>query len=233
MCLLMVKPKGNELPSNLEDICRDASFYNDDGMGFCTPDQRFVHDSISHDWFARIIRENVTKDDPCIIHFRLGTSGKNNKANCHPFKLPDGTMFAHNGVINSDYPPVGECSDTRMLSLACNNYDELWERCLSLVSSYNKFAIIHPQRTKDSQYGVDIIGEIHGTWEQGIWFSNMHWQRRSGYPSRLSWLEEDYIPSSSEIEDQSLTAQVADLVNRYGYTAVNNSLLRVKAWTQC
>ena len=96
MCVICIKPKGIELPS--KENMRAMYLANHDGCGFCTPSQYFR--TLSFESFMQRIRQ-VSKDEPCIMHFRLATHGSVKRANCHPFydKETD-VYFAHNGILD-------------------------------------------------------------------------------------------------------------------------------------
>lgn len=231
MCLLICKPADTELPDNLEKIVQEASEINSHGMGFATCGQSMKKFNMHHATFSSLLRENLTKADPAIIHWRLSTSGLKDDANCHPFRLNDGGFMAHNGVISSKYAPTQMKSDTRVLSEAFNTSEEMYEECQKLASSANKFAIITP----DNQ--LKIAGECYGTWENKLWFSNMSWKggysrwqyddydiydRRRGYGTRVS---------NQSTQGMSLKEQLAALVRTHGVGRVVEELDKyMAAW---
>ena len=106
MCVICVKPKGAQMPSN--EIIRAMYQTNSDGCGFCTPTKSYKGLSLAS--FMREIRR-VSVDEPCIMHFRWATHGSVRQSNCHPF-YDDGarTWFAHNGVL--DILPIGDKTDS-------------------------------------------------------------------------------------------------------------------------
>lgn len=96
MCVIYVKPKGVDMPTN--EILKAMYKANHDGCGFCTPTKSYKGLS-----FASFMREikSVEKDEPCIMHFRWATHGSVKRSNCHPFyDYETGTWFAHNGILN-------------------------------------------------------------------------------------------------------------------------------------
>lgn len=237
MCLLVAKPAGVDLPDNLEDICANAYRNNPDGSGFAMPGQLWKDPMVKPKKFAHILRKMITKDVPAVIHWRYSTSGKVNKYNCHPFRLDDGTIFAHNGTCSSTYKPTPELSDTAVLSKSAKNFDELYARCKAIASSGNKFAMVYPGRD------VTIVGDTYGTWVKDIWFSNTSWKStydRQGYASmwHSNWSQYDNTPSAalyptnigqssalsmltSNVElHQMLEDKVINLAYKYGMDAV-------------
>ena len=96
MCVICVKPKGVEMPSN--EILKAMYKANHDGCGFCTPTKSYK--GLSFASFMREIKA-VEKDEPCIMHFRWATHGSVKRSNCHPFyDYQTGVWFAHNGILN-------------------------------------------------------------------------------------------------------------------------------------
>lgn len=174
MCLLIAKPANVELPEDFEEVVGRASKSNPHGCGFSTAGIIIKKYNITDSDFYKLLRENVTKEDPAIIHWRFSTSGTKDDDNCHPFRLNDGGVFAHNGVIAYKYPPMGSKSDTAMLAATTRSTNTLIYRCMDLVSPGNKFAVLTPYSRPDHE--LQIIGEKHGMWENGLWYSNDNWK---------------------------------------------------------
>ena len=113
MCILVIKPKGKEMPS--KKILRNCWENNPDGAGMMyVKDGHVVIDKgymeFSDFWKAfRALK--LTKNDIIIFHFRWATAGTIEPGNCHPFPLSDKisdlkaldvlcpVAVAHNGVI--------------------------------------------------------------------------------------------------------------------------------------
>lgn len=118
MCIIVVKPRGQALPS--DEIIRKAFVANDDGFGLA-----FHHEGAS----LVTIRKGAMKlpqalkmihavrkpeQANMILHFRMATQGKICPENCHPFPLSKKrkhlkathlecpVAIAHNGVILLD-----------------------------------------------------------------------------------------------------------------------------------
>jgi predicted glutamine amidotransferase len=173
MCLIIAKPVGVEFPSDFLEICRKAAECNPDGMGFAIPEGVYKGFNIKWKDFHETMLQMIGKDDPAIIHWRYSTSGFDDSDNCHPFQIEDGTMFAHNGNIAYHCPPAAGKSDTAVLASSVKNVYQLYYRCLQLTTSSNKFAILTP---KELGSEIILVGERHGTWENGLWFSNLMWK---------------------------------------------------------
>ena len=65
-------------------------------------------------------------------------------------------------------------SDTHTVAFCGRDVEsiEKWLVDKKMVSSGNKFALMHPVD------GIKILGAEHGTWMAGTWFSNTHWKNR-------------------------------------------------------
>ena len=219
MCLLIAKPAGVILPKDWAEQCAAAVCCNPDGVGFAihSPGMRRPKTMRSVDMpsarFAEITAENCGPDMEAVIHFRFGTSGGTRKDLCHPFRLRDGSVFAHNGVLPIPAPPGW--SDTYALADSCNNFTELMLALPTYVGPSNKFAAIH----RDG--GLEIVGEEHGRWHDGLWYSNEYWRDYSwcGEIGDGDGSEDLDWQGMCEIED-SLTA----IVERYGFKAVSEYL---------
>ena len=97
MCVIILKPRGRNLPTRSE--LKAAYRRNPDGCGFVSEHEFFK--SMSFDEFYDKLR-TVKKDENCIIHFRWATQGSVCERNCHPFyDESTNTYFAHNGVFNA------------------------------------------------------------------------------------------------------------------------------------
>ena len=219
MCLLMVKPAGVPLPADFADIADQAAWANPDGVGFAyTRDGKVIRHrsvSVTPAEFARIAQTQIPDAAPAIIHFRFGTSGGTRKALCHPFRIGDGSAFAHNGVL--PIKPAAGMSDTATIAASVARADALLAACAPHVSPGNKFAVLQPSSE------LTILGEEHGQWDADIWYSNTYWQTVG--TQAFCW-EPDHFGDHEEL---GLTDELTSLVSRYGYTAVREALRDIKS----
>ena len=98
MCVIIVKNKGIEMPTEAE--MRLAYEHNPHGWGFVSSNGLFAHGMYFNE-FLSLVRY-VGIEDACIIHFRIATHGSVKVENCHPFRgRVDGepVYFAHNGIL--------------------------------------------------------------------------------------------------------------------------------------
>jgi predicted glutamine amidotransferase len=47
-------------------------------------------------------QRKANKGSNFVLHFRIATSGKIDKTNCHPFAVNKNLAFVHNGIISID-----------------------------------------------------------------------------------------------------------------------------------
>lgn len=79
---------------------------NPHGMGFVSESEYYK--TMSFAQFRKRLSK-VSKDENCIIHFRLATHGSVGRKNCHPFQK-NGIFFAHNGIL--PIAPDGDKTDS-------------------------------------------------------------------------------------------------------------------------
>lgn len=107
MCILIVKPKGVQLP-DYATLCRCAKL-NPHGFGYALPSKR-PFKSLSFDKFIDALSKE-DENEAMLIHFRLATHGSIKQSNCHPFRdNRNGLIFAHNGVL--DINPLQDKTDS-------------------------------------------------------------------------------------------------------------------------
>ena len=180
MCLLIYKKPGATIPvAHIENGMES----NSDGAGFAIQIPESGHIYIDKGlWKAEEFCERLQTamdyyggSPGVMIHFRWSTGGKVSPTNCHPFtldRLPvlrglTTRAMAHNGVLAS-IPACDRYSDTYHLA---RQLSRLWsERKIrkSLQEHSgpgNKFVLLNP-------YKAHIIGEQHGKWIDGVWYSN-------------------------------------------------------------
>ena len=125
MCIIAIKPAGKKMFDE-EAITRMFN-KNPDGAGLCfySPKDKCVKIRKGfmdvNSLLTYLGKYDFTKV-PVILHFRIGTSGHKNEANCHPYavSMENPTRgncdlaVAHNGIMTDYNPPVGaDYNDTR------------------------------------------------------------------------------------------------------------------------
>lgn len=191
MCIIIAKPAGVDLPTEL--ILENCVTSNRDGIGFafCKPGDR----PIICKGFANIKKLvkiwdtfNVGKEHNLLVHFRLATHGLKDPGNCHPFPLtPDfedmrdlhtvcDVAVTHNGVFGG-MKASERYSDTMKFISTILASPEIIANLSSpsvqeLVRGYcgfsSKLAFLKPE-------GISRIGEFEE--DKGIFYSNAQYKK--------------------------------------------------------
>lgn len=182
MCIIAIKPKG--LPMISDEIINEMFMRNHDGAGIMfLKDNGMVH--IEKGFFTiesvlDYLHENelaFMKTD-VVLHFRIGTSGKLNALNCHPYSVwsanktsCDVTLgVAHNGILDSyGWKGNDEINDTQAFIKDLRKLPHNFLKNTFMVSllkkaiGSNKFAFMD----KD---GIHTIGNFIE--DNGYYYSN-------------------------------------------------------------
>lgn len=115
MCIIVVKPKGINLPEL--NTLRNCFNNNPDGAGFAIQAENSIiyskgYQAVSHLYDDLVTANKEYPDAAMLIHFRIATSGGITAENCHPFPVTDDISrlhalhgrthlaIAHNGIID-------------------------------------------------------------------------------------------------------------------------------------
>lgn len=117
---------------------------------------------------------------PKILHFRIGTGGKKDVTNCHPFEVGNDTVMFHNGIIGES---DNIKSDTNILAgiiknlkLDIMNNGNAQDLLQFVAGTYsNKLVFLNAAGE------VLIINEDLGFWEKGVWYSNLNFRTKWSY----------------------------------------------------
>lgn len=131
MCIIIVKPKGRELPSN--EIFENCWKHNYHGAGFMYHiNNKVIIDKgfmTLYDFLKRMssIKNEINiLDTTMVFHFRISTSGNIDKGNCHPYPVSSDTnklrlvncetnlAVAHNGIIHNYNETDKQLNDTQL-----------------------------------------------------------------------------------------------------------------------
>jgi predicted glutamine amidotransferase len=174
MCIIAVVPAGKTISEEELNNCWDS---NGDGGGFAYAQNGVVKirkGFMTKEEFMRSLKSLMAKhgaSTPFVIHFRIRTHGLTDKERTHPFRLPDGSALAHNGVLRGADMYDATKSDTQLFiekygTLLTKEILEREKLVIGKAIGYNKFAIIHPDAS------LTIVNESIGQWHEGRWFSN-------------------------------------------------------------
>jgi predicted glutamine amidotransferase len=154
MCIIVCKPAGVELPGRkILKNCFDA---NRDGAGIAyTKNGRVVIDKglMSFDSFElsldKITRAIDTKAEAMVLHFRIGTQGKNNRANCHPFVVSSdmGQIEATHAVTNM------ACAHNGIIRLTSFSHkdDSAYSDTMIFIRDYLSLIVDNPKKIESEQ----------------------------------------------------------------------------------
>ena len=180
MCVMAYIQAGKDIDEATMEKMWDT---NPDGGGFMyAKDDSIYMDKGFFDfdeYYASYIRhKEANPDADFIVHMRISTGGKLDYDNCHPHIINNDWAFAHNGVMNY-YPKADqkEKSDTILFNehIMQNLPDEWWDNdaIMDMIEEFigqSKLIFMHK-----SGY-VDIANEDLGTWDDGIWYSNVRFR---------------------------------------------------------
>lgn len=187
MCVIIVKPKGAEIPS--EEIIEKNYKKNSDGAGIGFTDSNneilIKKDFGDFDEYYSFIKDNITIDMSALLHMRIRTSGKNDEGGRHPFpitkneeslrntELVTDSCVAHNGIFNDFSYKGTDLNDSQLMvsSLVFPNRE-------SLVKDAFRFLLNKYVAKENSKLSIlDKNGMyLFGDWKMknGILYSNSY-----------------------------------------------------------
>lgn len=212
MCIIIAKEKYGRLPK--EEELKNSFEYNSDGAGFMyVKNGKVVIDKgyMSYDAFLKhyksLLKEfDNFKNKSLVMHFRIGTSGKNIKENTHPFPISSNTRMlrakhlsqedigiVHNGIIKG-YGTATGLNDTqefisKYIYPIYSHFKEFYKNKDIMygieVITNSKWAIL------DSEDNIYFIGEFID--EKGLKFSNTSYKRTLWYDYKPTyWYDDTY-----------------------------------------
>jgi len=175
MCIIIAQPAGLEVTrlamQNSWNRNRDGA-----GLMYASDGKIHIHKELkSFNKFYAYYKRLITNrpDVNVVVHYRIGTHGHKDKANCHPFVVDEKLAFCHNGIINIKMPDKCNHSDTvefrnSILQQLPKNFltSGPYKRLLRTFIGYSKLCFL------DNTGNVTIIKESLGQWDEGIWYSN-------------------------------------------------------------
>lgn len=214
MCVIIAKRKGDNIDrAYLEHMMIRGANSNRDGCGFALKKAGSGEIIFSKGYQGRTAAEDlidflknyeIEQDDEFMFHARIGTSGRRDAYNTHPFVLGESATesdddsitlkdlhlkqpcFAHNGVFSeySDYN--SRWNDTfhfgdLFLSQpdVVENIVRLDEHSIEVLYksdfNYNKVSIMFPGNTQ-----LKLVGNF-STDKKGLWYSNRMWEYDDSY----------------------------------------------------
>lgn len=221
MCVIAVKPKGNDLPGlDLLENCWDG---NSDGAGYMfRKDGQVIIRKGFMTWnlfLADYMSQELTKDDEVVYHFRIATQGGVNQECTHPFPISNNVKelkatrinykwaMAHNGIL--DTPNSESLSDTmlyvkNLLWYMRKDLDNVQTRkMLEYTIHGSKIAIL-----TDTSLHLMGNGWVHN---KGIWYSNDSYEGWGKWYEKGDWRQDSICFAGEDDDDESY-------LNTYGMT---------------
>ncbi len=191
MCIIAIKPKGKKMFT--DDQLKIMFQNNPDGCGYMYHMVDSVQirkgfltlDELLADLKKTSMLVDLEKRD-VVFHFRIGTSGLNDRLNCHPFPVYEANKticetqlaLAHNGILRNYEPPKkSEINDTQVFIRTvlrklryCFQYDKDKLMLIQELIGTNKFAML------DECGKLTLIGDFIN--DKGYIYSNKSYIKR-------------------------------------------------------
>jgi len=238
MCIIVVKPKNKEIQD--KKILERCFAINRDGAGYMyvNKEKKVVIKKgfmTFEDFYKSVMKdyeENNLEKQNLIMHFRIGTSGKNKLGCTHPFPITDNMNdleltscktnigICHNGIIQGFNSYANQYSDTELyiatvitpiirLNLQAYKFKDVQELILKTTNS--KWAILDKN---DKYYLIGQFIEDNGYFysnesfrppvytQYGRNYSNLHNYNEDDLMSQSAWYEKAY--SKQKEQDRKL-----------------------------
>lgn len=210
MCVIAFSPKGVDIPS--EQQIKTMWSHNPDGAGYAYVSKKgkvvFRKGFMKLDDLLKDLEAPERfKNTNFAIHFRIGTSGKNDKATCHPF--PVSTTFGELRKTEGEEDSVlfhnGVLSDGGLASPLASDTQDFVVAMAPLLQKYNR------SKTRDYFIGEITKGsrllilyknnafKMFGDWQKDgdLWVSNLSYKYDyqwygSGYYGWQEYYYDDY-----------------------------------------
>lgn len=210
MCVIAFSPKGVDIPT--EKQLKDMWEHNPDGAGYAYVNKKGkVVYRKGFMTFESLLKELEAperfKNTNFAIHFRIGTSGKNDMATCHPFPLSTNfgelrksegeteAVLFHNGILSDGGIVSPLASDTQDFVVAMApllkkfNKSKARDHFIGELTKGNRLLILYKNNTF----------KMYGDWKKDgdLWVSNLSYKYDykwygSGYYGWHDYMYGDY-----------------------------------------
>lgn len=212
MCVIAFSPKGTDIPT--EQQIKQMWNHNPDGAGYAyvNSEGKVVYRKgfmKVGDLLKELEAPERFKNTNFAIHFRIGTSGENDKKTCHPFPISTdfGELRKTNGKTDSVLFHNGILSDGGLANPLASDTQDFVIAMAPLLQKYNR------SKTRDYFIGELTKGsrllilyknnafKMYGDWHKDgdIWVSNLNYKNDyswygSGYYGWHNYMcEDDYL----------------------------------------
>lgn len=231
MCVIAFSPKGVDIPT--ETKLRQMWNHNPDGAGYAYVDKKgsvvyrkgfMTFDSLMADLKA----PERFKNTNFAIHFRIGTSGKNDGATCHPFPISTnfGELRKTEGVAESVLFHNGVLSEGGIISPLASDTQDFVVAMAPLLKKFNRSKArdyFIEELTKGSRLLIlykNNTFKMFGDWQKDgdLWVSNLSYQYSyswygSGYYGWYDYDDYGYYPLSTVDGNKNETPVKTDKSN--------------------
>lgn len=208
MCLIIYNQFGKPIP---REWIKNAYEMNSDGFGIMWAEKGSVHTikgMFEFDQISSLLKDFKGRSYAC--HFRYKTHGVVNAEQCHPHRIIKNKLYMmHNGILDG-FPENSVKSDTMLFAHYLKKKIKFGK--ITLDTFFNFLGIRQLEKKigrgnkllfmNDRGY-VSLVNEKQGTWDQGVWYSNLYslGRRWAKEPSPIlvdekehvmTWLEETY-----------------------------------------
>ena len=236
MCIIVAKEKGKQLPS--KKILETCFNNNSDGAGlmYVKNNQVMIDKGYMtfNDFYKRIkeLKKEFNSDlteKAIVFHFRIGTSGKNDKQTTHPFPITNNEEelrrikttcsvgMAHNGII-SDYTYDKVLSDTQTF---IRDYVSVFKELDKKFYKNKRVMGLLEKQAKsklcflDNKENIYCLGDF--TTDNGIIYSNTTYKTsRYCYTDNNYFSWESYLPKKAEPKTYE-SLSIMDFIDKHPF----------------
>lgn len=199
MCVIAFSPKGTDIPT--EQQIKQMWNHNPDGAGYAYVSKKgkviyrkgFMN---LNELLKELEAPERFKNTNFAIHFRIGTSGENDRATCHPFPISTtfGELRKTEGETDSVLFHNGILSDGGLASPLASDTQDFVIAMAPLLQKYNRSKTrdyFIGELTKGSRLLIlykNNVFKMFGDWHKDgdIWVSNLN------YKNDYSWYGSGY-----------------------------------------
>lgn len=243
MCIAIIKPKGQAIPS--KKYIQNSFEHNPDGGGYAVKRNGYIKYAKGYfdvDEYYKELEQNIRTEDEALIHMRITTHGGTSKECCHPFPITSSykqmrktegktdKILIHNGVLGGRFGEEARdgVSDTMVLT---RYIDEAQFRSFgkgfksimnTVVSGTNKVAIL-------TSRGITMIGKGWTEADDGNWYSNSTYSYGCGTMGYYGKYYDNFSFNNFYTKRKKKKKQDRDTFLKYGYNTVNVQNLSTQA----
>lgn len=245
MCIIIAKEKDKRLPSIKE--LKNSFVFNSDGAGFMyiengkvVIDKGYMNYTSFINHYEKLCKKfDNFENKSLIIHCRIGTHGKNNKGNTHPYPITNNERLLHTRKLSADIGIVhngiirnygtDRLTDTQdfianYVYPLYKNYPEFYKNEYIMEGieriTNSKLAILLPN--EEVYYVGDFIDDL------GLKFSNDTYLDRYSYYGNYALYDYSWYYDQKEKQDNQDSFAYNEILEDYLYPLQNNWFVEYK-----